>query len=64
MEAGSLDGDSVACSLEAGWGWQLGCWWQWKLGSAGSSDAGPPKFDDWMTRWLLGLNFIDFIEFN
>ena len=25
MEAGSLDGDSAACSLEAGWGWQLGC---------------------------------------
>ena len=23
MEAGSLDGDSAACSLEAGWGWQL-----------------------------------------
>ncbi len=29
-----------------GGGWQLGCWWQWTLGSAGSLDAGGIDDDD------------------
>ena len=58
MEAGSLAGDSAACSLEAGWGWQLGCWWQWKLGSAGSLD-----FHGIQTSVVFGLIFYGFHRF-